>query len=237
VEGSEDCVLGSVLNAKFAIECLVALALCAAIWGASVYYNRAGQTRKLDPDVLREPTGNVLTILGLMLPIEVGLLAYLYERSPSAPFTFLAASIACVLATLVLAIWETFALTGKPSAQGSITLTFPEDRPCITTLGFMYVLLLVGLVYLCAFMLTELAPNGRSGTPVSAATIQLSRPDVGLGLTQAEVIERWGRPEATSEDGTAWTYSAQSELRTLAFDSSGVLADIRVTRRIDDAGK
>lgn len=233
-------MIQTILTLRFGAWILVGGALCVGIYLASRHHNRAGVTKTFQAELFRAPTANVLTTLGLLVPVMIGLLAYLFERNPLAPFSFLAAAISFCLVALVVSVWESFALISVPltgANKDQIELTFSKDRPLVTSLGIMYTSLLLSICYLCCFLLFEMgAVAGPSQAGVAGAGVYVGRPHLLLGTSRAAVTNTWGQPFKSDTQTGSWTYITANAVVTLAFDPAGNLMTVTHTRK-DTNGK
>ena len=94
----------------FLVSIGVAVALGLLFVLATRWYNKPATTRKLSVDYFRTATSTSLTIVGLLAPILVAVLSYLYLQKPSGNYSVLLATVVLLYVVLVLAVWATFAI-------------------------------------------------------------------------------------------------------------------------------
>ena len=181
------------MTLRFGVEIGLAALLCLIIYVAARVYNKSGE-REVKVDYSRTPTSNALVVIGLLVPLMVGVASYLYVSNPERKYSSLLATIVVMFVVLVVAIWETFALLQKGGNSDSIKIKLPQDRRYIIGLGWMYALLLLSLVYFGMFFLFELPATGAAGKPEPAgpAVYVLLKPQLKIDQTKDETLRAWG---------------------------------------------
>lgn len=226
-------MVDQILNLKFGISTLISFTLLYLIgWSAKYFYKNAG-TRTFSPDFVKEPTSNSLTIIGLLIPILVGVSSFFYINQPSGDYAFIWVGIFLFLITLLTAIWISFSVLRLVNSQNTITLNFPQDIRYIVALGIMYGSLIVGLIFVVIFFLFDLPSNSKTPDTIAqnSSTIYLSHPKVDVNLTKNEVETLWGVPDEVQNQGTMWKYQGLESIFYLEFDSSGSLSRIVEERK------
>ena len=217
---------------RFWIEMAGAAAVLLIVFFASLHYNKTG-SKEWKVEFFRIPTSNALIVLGLLVPTMVALASYLYINNPEGKYSSLLATIVVMFLVLVFAIWETFALLKKGDAGDKIKINFPEDRRFITTLGFMYGLLLLGLFYFALFFLFELPPKRASTTQQTAgpADYYLAKPHPRIDQTKDEILSLWGQPTGEEQANRILIYASDHSIIRLAFDENQKLVEISNRRK------
>ena len=197
----------------------IAILLGAAFVFASRQYNPKGTTRKMSVDYFRTATSTSLTIVGLLTPILVAVLSYLYLKQPSGNYSVLLAVVVLLYIVLVLAVWATFAILRKAKGDSVITLSFPADRKYITSMGLLYSLQLLALVLFAYFFLIDF-PRTHAGE-AAVQTVGgrlLLRPAIAVGTSRSEVLRVWGPP--ASATARSLTYSTGSASLVVQLDQT-----------------
>jgi hypothetical protein len=203
----------------------------ATIWRVSIYVNKGVESRKLNADYLKTPTSNVLTVLGLTVPILVALISYLYTSQPKSDYGSLLSTTTLYFVVLLIAIWETFAILKKAGDDDKLTLTYPADRRFVTGLGLMYGMLILGLIYFASFFLFEVsAPVRTPDTAVAVSANQtLLRRELYVNTTRDEMVRAWGAPARASAGVVE--YDSPTSIIKIVFDTGGNIQSISETRR------
>ena len=199
------------LHPGFVASMVVSFALGLAFVLASRHYNPKGASRKLSVEYFRTATSTSLTIVGLLAPILTAVLSYLYLKNPSGDYSRLLATVVLLYLVLFLTVWATFAILRKAKGDSVITLSFPEDRRYITSMGLMYVFQLIGLVLFAWFFILDL-PRSHAGDepmPVAGGRILL-RPSVSIGADRADVLRLWGAPSSIAAGRLVYSTGASS---------------------------
>jgi hypothetical protein len=213
-----------------------AMAFAIAVWIGVHYYakysHRDRTKRVMKSEFLRVPANNTFTVIGLLLPILAALSAYLYTTKPAGDYTRLVTVIAVLLAALMIAIWETFALLKKATTGDEITLEIPGDLRFITGLGILYAYLLMALILLVWFFLFDL-PGSSVPTRNLAGTAQyyIGKPGLRIGDSAGQIEKVWGAPVERRPAQRLLRYDAPESIIELTFDGQGTLERIVQTRR------
>jgi len=222
-------------KSMFWVELGVAVAWLAILWFASRHYNPSDskdpKARTIKADYFKTPTGNALTILGLLVPFLVALAAYLYSKSPGANYSSLLTTIVLYFGVLIIAIWETFALLKKATDSDSIVLTLPADQRFLTGLHFMYGLLLLGLVYFAIFFLFEFGANVTSDERHLALLSRvLLRQEVHVDESREKVVSVWGMPSGENLAKRWIEYRSPNSIIRIEFDADDRVLNIVESR-------
>ncbi len=220
------------MTQRFWIEIGIAGGVCLIVWIASKSYNTAAE-KDIKVDYFRIPTSNALVVLGLLVPIMVGLASYLYVNNPEGKYASLLATIVVMFIVLVVAIWETFALLKKGDTADTIKIQLPADRRYITAMGLMYALLLLGLFYFAMFFLFELPPKAVVNKPQAfgQAGYSLLKPNPRIDQTKDEILKAWGQPTGEDLSKRTLLYEANHSVIQLTFDENQKLVEINDRRK------
>lgn len=218
-------------NITFYVEMLIAAAWFTFLYVCVRQYWT--NTREIKEDHLKIPTNNSLIVLGLLIPILVALVSYLYTKNPDGNYSSLLSTIILLFIVLVVAVWETFAIMGLSSTNDKITLTMSKDRKVITGLAMMYGFLILGLVYFSIFFLFEIEAAGEQVVEVQKKEyILLKKTTPRINQTKNELLKSWGSPSAyRDKNREVLEYKARDSIIHLYFDKEGRLSKIFEFRR------
>lgn len=221
------------LTVRFAIEIATAIAIAGGIFFAAKYYYRNITEREMKADYLRVPTNNALIVLGLLVPVFIGLAAYLYTKVPQGNYSSLLAAIVLLFLVLIVAVWETFAILKKASSKDIIRLNMPNDLRYIRGMGLMYTFLIVGLIYFAIFFLFEITPYRKEAdVTVSVKPFyRLSKPKANIDNSREEILRIWGEPSSYDTSGTKLIYETSQSTLELEFDDEDLLIRIIEKRK------
>lgn len=175
--------------------------------------------RTVAADVFRIPISNVLSVLGLIFPILLGLLAYLFSQDSRQPFNYLISAIGTLLLTLLVAIYQTFAVANKASKNGEVSLSATQSVWHMAGLGAMYSFLLTGIVYTVLFVTVEMKGKGPENNSVDRGPFIAHRP-IHVGQAVADVRSSWGEPELSTNGGKTLRFSTPSSKIQVDFDDA-----------------
>lgn len=182
------------LELRFFIEFGVAL-----IWAIILYLLTLKywtQNIELKSDYLKVPTNNTLIVLGLIVPILIALVSYLYTKNPEGTYSSLLATIILFFIVLIIAIWETFAILNIATKEDIVKINIPKNRQIISGMSFMYGFLILGLIYFAIFFLFEIESppeNTKSNNQISDF-ILLEKPHMEINQSREQIIKIWGEP-------------------------------------------
>jgi hypothetical protein len=218
------------MTSWFWIEVLVAVVLAVAVILLTNEYYRGKANRTLDVEFLRTPTTNILAVLGLLLPLLIALAAYFYKEAPDLKYPSLLASIVLMFLVIVAAVWHSYALLSADSTDSKVTITIPKDLQFISTIGVMYIWLILSLTYIGIFFVRELpVPTSHSLRRTQGSEYFIGKPYVSINERKDAILRTWGVP-TTDSAGVLYYISPISTIR-MSFDSSGTLLSITEARK------
>lgn len=206
------------LSGRFGWSGGIALLVMGMYAAAARHYNRSGQ-KTVPTDAFRAPVSHLLSSLGILVPIVIGTLGFLFERDPEATFGFLLAAAAVWLVGFLVLTWLTFAIISRSNANNAVVLNFPDDWHYLAAPGIGYASLLLGITFFCLFFLVEFRPTSAPKT-VAAGKFLVERPAPRVGETADTVSASLGQPIARSADDRQWTYRTDRSTLTVTFDAA-----------------
>jgi hypothetical protein len=145
---------------------------------------------------------------------------------PASDYSFVLGSIAVFAVALIVAIWETFCLLNKATADDNIKLSWSNDRAIVTGMGILYTSLILGVVYLALFFLRDLSIAPAAQAQIASSTgIALTKPLPQIGQTKSDVLSALGAPSKSVSADTIEYQGSGVDLE-LQFDSTGALQKI-----------
>jgi hypothetical protein len=186
------------------------------------FWRKAG-AKTIQADFIKVPVTNSLTVIGIVCPLLIGLVSYLYVNFPASNYSFILGSITVFAAALILAIWETFCLLNEATKESTITLDWATDSSIVAGIGLLYSTLILGVVYLVLFFLFDLpiSPSAQS-PPHASGGIALTKQLPRIGQSRTDVLSALGAPtKSVSTDEIV--YEGSTVDLELHFDSAGLL--------------
>jgi hypothetical protein len=211
---------------KFGILVIITLVAWLVIYFSARQYWKSVPERTIKSDYVKVPINNTLMVMGIVCPLLIALASYLYVNLPAADYSFVLASIAVFTVTLIVAIWETFCLLNKATADDNIKLSWANDSSILTGMGILYSSLIVGVIYLILFFLLDL-PIAPAAQPQATANtgVALTKPRPQIGQSRSDILLALGAPSKPGSPDTLEYQGTAVDLE-LQFDSAGTLKKI-----------
>lgn len=215
------------VNLKFFIEIFLAFFWVIISWIFTKKYWK--QEIEIKSDYLKVPINNSLIVLGLIIPILVALVSYLYIKNPEGTYSSLLATIILYFFVLLIAIWQTFSIISVASKDDTIKIEIPKDRKIITSMAWMYGLLILGLLYFAIFFLFEIEflPKKVEIEEQISDFILLEKPQIKINQSKDQIIEIWGEPISYLDiEQKRLKYKSKDSVIYLDFDNKEILYKI-----------
>ena len=215
------------LSWQFGLTFGAALLLAGAFALAARHYNKTGN-KTFSAGSFREPIGYLMSAIGVLVPLIVGGIAYLYARDASAAYTMLLSAAAVLFVAFIVASWLTFSLVSRSTEDDKITLHFPKDWPYRAAAGVVYAGLVTGVLYVAWFFLVDFTPGAAPPPPGAALLIERAAPRVGQ--TREQVQSALGAPLSCRQRAAPWCYRTDRSTLAIEFDAQGTVQRITETK-------
>lgn len=212
------------LTKSFWIPLAIGLLVALVFSLAAKHYNRSGEL-KVAAASFREPIGHMMSALGVLVPLLIGAIAYLFDKGAVASVGLLLSAACLLFIAFGVASWLIFALPSRSAHDDSVTLTYPQDWPYKAASGLVYIGLLTGFIYVAIYFLVFFRAPERSA-PVNSAPVLVQRAAPRVGQTRSEVRSQLGEAEQITDGGSTWHYRTDRSRLVITFDARDLVMRI-----------
>lgn len=219
-----------VFNLEIGLYILILIILIISVTQLTKYYHKEIKERKFNANYFRIPIYHSIIILSFLLPLIISITAYLVANFPDSEVSSLLTSILILFVSLVVAIWQSFAILKVANSENDlITLKIPDDLRFISAIGIIYITMIFGFLLLSKFFLFDFRihqpqKSSHSITQSNGGTY-IRKHYFEIGLKEEEIKKIWGSPTEISKLGDTLKYDGLGCKYILLLNKKGEIVE------------